>query len=100
MGGKFADIARATSQGPPAARGGDIGSFRHGQPPTLDNVAFHMKTGDVSDVLCTGICNIARDGCIPRRPGASVLSSHETGEDDPVAILGTVLLELMPFARA
>jgi peptidyl-prolyl cis-trans isomerase SurA len=53
-GGAFADLARATSQGPTAVQGGDIGCFNHGQlPESLERVVLHMKTGDVSDVLRT-----------------------------------------------
>jgi TonB family protein len=53
-GGTFADIARANSQGPTAAHGGDLGCFTHGKlAPTLDELVFRIKVGDVSDVLRT-----------------------------------------------
>jgi len=53
-GGVFADLARANSQGPTAAQGGDIGCISHGQlPQPLENLVFHMKVGAVSDVLRT-----------------------------------------------
>ena len=53
-GGTFADIARANSQGPTAAQGGDIGCFSHGNlARTLDELVFRMKVGDVSDVQRT-----------------------------------------------
>jgi TonB family protein len=53
-GGTFADIARANSQGPTAAQGGDIGCFSHGNlARTLEELAFQMKVGDVSDVVRT-----------------------------------------------
>ncbi len=53
-GGVFADLARANSQGPTAAQGGDIGCFRHGQlSQSLENLLSRMKIGDVSDVLRT-----------------------------------------------
>jgi len=53
-GGSFADIARANSQGPTAAQGGDIGCFSHGKlARTLDELVFRMQAGDVSDVLRT-----------------------------------------------
>ena len=53
-GGTFADIARANSQGPTAAQGGDLGCFSHGNlARTLDELVFQMKVGDVSDVVRT-----------------------------------------------
>jgi TonB family protein len=52
--GTFADIARANSQGPTAAQGGDIGCFSQGNlARTLDELVFQMKVGDVSDVQRT-----------------------------------------------
>ena len=51
-GDSFSDSARLNSQGPTAAQGGDIGYFPRGMlSPSLDEVAFHMKVGDVSDVV-------------------------------------------------
>ena len=53
-GGVFADLARAKSQGPTAAQGGDMGCFGHGQlAQSLENLVFGMKVGDVSEVLRT-----------------------------------------------
>lgn len=53
-GGAFADTAKAHSQGPTAAVGGDIGFFKHGAlAPSLDDLVFRMKIGDVSDVIRT-----------------------------------------------
>jgi TonB family protein len=52
--GTFADTARANSQGPTAAQGGDLGCFTHDKlAQALDEVVFRMKVGDVSDVLRT-----------------------------------------------
>ena len=51
-GDSFSDSARVNSQGPTAAQGGDIGYFTHGKlAPSLDEVVFRMKVGDVSDVV-------------------------------------------------
>jgi parvulin-like peptidyl-prolyl isomerase len=48
-GGSFEDLARVNFQGPTAAAGGDIGYFTHGMlAPSLDELAFRMKVGDVS----------------------------------------------------
>jgi TonB family protein len=53
-GGTFADIARANSQGPTAAQGGDIGCFSHDQlARSLEELVFRMQVGDVSDVVRT-----------------------------------------------
>jgi TonB family protein len=53
-GSAFADVAKANSQGPSASLGGDLGYFKHGAlAPSLDELVFRMKVGDVSDVLRT-----------------------------------------------
>ena len=53
-GDDFADIARKYSHGPSARLGGDLGYFGHGSlAPSLENVVFQMKVGDVSDVIRT-----------------------------------------------
>jgi TonB family protein len=54
QGGTFAAIARANSQGPTAAQGGDIGCFTYGQlARSLGELVFRMQAGDVSDVQRT-----------------------------------------------
>jgi len=46
----FADLARANSQGPTAAQGGDIGCFRHGQlSQSLENFAVLLGIDDPVD---------------------------------------------------
>jgi len=53
-GGVFADLARANSQVPTAAQGGDMGCFGHGQlAQSLENLVFGMKVDDVSEVFRT-----------------------------------------------
>jgi peptidyl-prolyl cis-trans isomerase SurA len=53
-GAKFEDIARKSSDGPSAAQGGDLGSFKRGTlAKELEDKTFAMKTGDVSDVIRT-----------------------------------------------
>jgi TonB family protein len=53
-GGDFGQIAKANSQGPSAAFGGDVGYFRHGElPQSLEDVTFLMKVGEISDVIRT-----------------------------------------------
>ena len=54
LGGAFADIAGANSQGPSAARGGVLGCFKRGQlAKPLEEQVFRMKVGEMSDVLTT-----------------------------------------------
>jgi TonB family protein len=54
-GEKFEDIARRYSQGPTAAQGGQRGAFKHGQlSKQIEDVAFALKPGDVSEVIRTG----------------------------------------------
>lgn len=53
-GAAFEDIAKKYSDGPSAADGGTLGSFKRGQlAPALEEKTFTMKTGDVSDVIRT-----------------------------------------------
>jgi parvulin-like peptidyl-prolyl isomerase len=51
-GTPFEDLARYNSEGPTAAQGGDIGSFRRGDlTPDLEAVAFSLPAGGVSGVI-------------------------------------------------
>lgn len=53
-GATFEDIAKKYSDGPSAADGGTLGSFKRGQlAPALEEKTFAMKTSDVSDVIRT-----------------------------------------------
>jgi hypothetical protein len=53
-GSSFADIARANSQGPTAAQGGDLGYFdRGGLAPAIQELVFQLKAGNASDVVRT-----------------------------------------------
>ena len=53
-GAKFEDLSKANSNGPTAAQGGDLGYFRRGTlAKVLEDMAFGMKTGEVSDVIRT-----------------------------------------------
>ena len=54
LGGAFADLAVANSQGPSAAQGGAIGCFTRGQlSKPLEKLVFRMKVGEISDVIRT-----------------------------------------------
>ncbi len=69
-GGAFADLARANSQGPTAAQGGDMGYFTHGNlARSLEELVFSMKVGDVSDVLQTKQGFVILEVTDHRRPG-------------------------------
>ena len=50
----FEDLAKQYSDGPTAARGGDIGSFKQGSMSSLiEEVAFQLKEGDISGIIET-----------------------------------------------
>ncbi len=53
-GGKFADLAKASSSGPTAAQGGDLGEFRRGMlAPQLEEKTFSLKAGQFTDPIRT-----------------------------------------------
>jgi len=50
-GASFEDIAKKYSNGPSAAQGGDLGSFKRGAlAKELEDKTFAMKVGDITDV--------------------------------------------------
>lgn len=53
-GADFAELAKQHSQGPTAGKGGDLGYFsRERMVPAFSEVAFSLKTGEVSDLVRT-----------------------------------------------
>ncbi len=71
-GEKFEDIARKYSEGPSAAQGGDVGGFKRGQlSKAIEDRAFAMKSGDISDVIRTkqGFVILQVSDCAKRAAG-------------------------------
>ncbi|MBW2707849.1 MAG: peptidylprolyl isomerase [Deltaproteobacteria bacterium] len=53
-GDDFAEVAKASSEGPSAAKGGDLGYFGQGQmAKPFEETAFSLEPGKVSDVVTT-----------------------------------------------
>ena len=53
-GASFEELAEQYSDGPTAARGGDIGSFKQGSmSPLIEEVAFQLKEGEISGIIET-----------------------------------------------
>ena len=51
-GANFDDVAKKSSAGPSAAQGGDLGVFKRGTlAKEIENKAFAMKSGEVSEVI-------------------------------------------------
>ncbi len=53
-GGDFADLAKASSGGPTAAQGGDLGDFKRGQlAKVLEDQTFGLKPGEYTEPIRT-----------------------------------------------
>jgi peptidyl-prolyl cis-trans isomerase SurA len=53
-GGSFEDMAKKNSDGPSAAQGGDLGTFKRGTlAKELEDKTFAMKAGEMTDVIRT-----------------------------------------------
>ena len=53
-GASFEEVAKKDSNGPTAAQGGDLGSFRRGElARELEDKTFALKSGEITDVIRT-----------------------------------------------
>lgn len=53
-GESFANLAKTHSRGPSAVFGGDVGYFGRGKlSKSMEDVAFQMRVGDISDIIRT-----------------------------------------------
>jgi len=53
-GGKFEDVAKASSDGPTASQGGVLGNFKRGElAKDLEDKTFSLKAGETTDVIRT-----------------------------------------------
>jgi hypothetical protein len=91
QGAKFEDTAKRHSDGPTATYGGSLGTFKRGQlAKSIEDVAFAMKVGDVSDVIRTkqGFailkvteCGLVSDTRVRRRYGNVEILTETFGVD-------------------
>lgn len=78
-GADFAELARKHSEGPEAPRGGDLGFLGRGKMPRpLEDAAFSLKPGGISEVLETPLgYHILR---VEERRGGKPVPEAEVGE--------------------
>jgi TonB family protein len=97
QGGRFADVAKANSQGPTAAKGGDLGYFDHSKLAlSIEEIAFQLKVGDVSDVIHTKQGFVILQ--VTERPAADDVSL-EVPKQPITAELGAYLAEVTQKVR-
>jgi len=96
-GSDFADLAKANSQGPTAAQGGDLGYFdRGGLAPAIEELVFQLKVGDASDVVRTEQGFLIFE--VTERPAAANISLEVLGQ--PITReLGAYLAEVTQKVR-
>ncbi len=96
-GGSFVDLAKANSQGPTAAQGGDLGYFGHGKmAPSIEEIAFQLKVGEVSDLIQTKQGFVILQ--VTEHPAVSDIS-FEVSNQTATVELGTYLAEITEKVR-
>lgn len=71
---RFEALAQQSSQGPEAARGGLMGSFRRGElPPPLESAVFSLRVGRISEVVSTDF-------------GHHIFQLHDKTEAEPLEL--------------
>ena len=95
----LAEMAKEHSLSPEAERGGHLGPFPKGGMPAVFEYAFHMKKGDVSEVLKSNYgyhIIMLTDIKAPRQPRA-LISSAQAGKDTVLANPATSVSAVMPW---
>jgi TonB family protein len=96
-GGSFVELAKANSQGPTAAQGGDLGYLTRGKmAPIIEEIAFRMKAGDVSDLIQTMQGFVILQ--VTEHPAVSDIS-FEVSNQTATVELGTYLAEMTEKVR-
>ncbi len=79
-GEDFEALAKEYSEGPSGAKGGDLGYFSRGQMvPSFEEVAFALKSGEVSDIVETRF-GYHLIKVVDKKPGSTV--SYEKVKDN------------------
>ena len=103
QGARFEDIAKKYSDGPSAPDGGALGTFKRGQlGKQIEDKAFVMKAGDVSDVIRTkqGFVVLQVTECSPATTGAGEPRTIEILSDTQGVDFGPYLKDVLAGIRS
>ncbi|HWR36253.1 MAG TPA: peptidylprolyl isomerase [Clostridia bacterium] len=84
-GAKFEDVAKQSSNGPTAEQGGELGEFKRGVlSKELEDKAFSMKTGEMTDVIRTKQGFIIMKVTQHTQPGVPTMAQAESRIQDAI----------------